>query len=367
MASSQTVSFLHITDPAVSGGGADVRYDNLVRRLAPLNVRRVEATEVSKGTLRAWSARFLYALRGVPPRLFHPTDNTDSVKRLRHDNSTVIASTIWSASLLPRSRRSRMIYDAHNVEWLVQRQLAAQSKSPVRKLAYTVTLPWTRRWETSLVRSVSDVWAVTEADAATFRAMGARRVAVVRNGCEVHTAVDLRKTGATLLFVGSLRARFNREGVEWFLNDCLPLIRASEPDVEVVLVGAGGEDLGGARVRSLGFVDDLSSIYQAARAVIVPLLAGGGSRLKIAEAAGWGVPVISTSVGAEGYETGDSVGIRIADTAEGFAGECAHLLASASEASALGAAAHRIAATIYSWDYAAAIAAGRVRETTAID
>ena len=91
----------------------------------------------------------------------------------------------------------------------------------------------------------------------------------------------------------------------FFLEHVLPHIRNSRPDAEVWFVGAGADQLKSFSnstpgVRFLGFVDDLAKVYQTARVVICPIRYGSGTRVKLIEAAAWGKPIVSTTIGAEG-------------------------------------------------------------------
>ena len=83
---------------------------------------------------------------------------------------------------------------------------------------------------------------------------------------------------------------------------------------------------------------------------VVPLQAAAGTRLKILEAAACGVPVVSTSVGAEGLELSDPGEIRIADDAERFARAVTELLADADARRRQGVAARRRVEELYGWD-----------------
>jgi glycosyltransferase involved in cell wall biosynthesis len=72
-------------------------------------------------------------------------------------------------------------------------------------------------------------------------------------------------------------------------------------------------------------VAHLPALYRQADAVVVPVRAGGGTRIKILEAFAEGVPVISTSIGAEGIDARPDVHILMADTPEAFAVQCRRL------------------------------------------
>ena len=79
-------------------------------------------------------------------------------------------------------------------------------------------------------------------------------------------------------------------------------------------------------VRLLGAVPEVRPLYEAADAAIVPLRAGGGTRIKILEAFSYRRPVVSTTIGAEGITATPGIEILLGDTAEDFAARCVDLM-----------------------------------------
>lgn len=130
-----------------------------------------------------------------------------------------------------------------------------------------------------------------------------------------------------LLFVGILLYPPNADAVNWFCNEILPIIRAKDSRVRLIVVGKISKDLAEALadragIVVLGEVQDLKPIYANADLVVVPLRVGGGTRIKILEAFYFGLPVISTSIGAEGISAGINDSMSIADDPDSFAQAC---------------------------------------------
>jgi glycosyltransferase involved in cell wall biosynthesis len=139
----------------------------------------------------------------------------------------------------------------------------------------------------------------------------------------------------TFLFVGTLGYYPNEDAILHFCAEVLPLIRqATQQDVRVTIVGTGATpairrlaDL--PEVRLIGAVPDVAPWYREADAVIVPVRAGGGTRIKVLEAFSYERPVVSTSIGIEGIAARAEEHVLVGDTAPALAAQCLRLMAGA--------------------------------------
>ncbi|QXE90903.1 glycosyltransferase [Geomonas subterranea] len=124
-----------------------------------------------------------------------------------------------------------------------------------------------------------------------------------------------------LLFVGGTHPP-NVDALRYFIQEILPLLLVEIPDLTLTVAGAvshhelKGLDL--SHVTFTGFVDDLRPLFEKALVYIAPLRFGAGIKGKVLEAANFGVPVVTTSVGAEGIGLIDGKSVAIADNAQAF-------------------------------------------------
>jgi glycosyltransferase involved in cell wall biosynthesis len=132
-----------------------------------------------------------------------------------------------------------------------------------------------------------------------------------------------------------------------------PVVRQSVPDAQLVLVGRDPgpavRGLAGPGVEVAGTVPDVAPYIQRAAFTVAPLLAGGGSRLKILESLGWARGVVATTIGASGLEGLGGAGIVLADEPAQFAAEVVRLLEQPEQAARLGEQG-RQAVRAYAWD-----------------
>jgi glycosyltransferase involved in cell wall biosynthesis len=134
-----------------------------------------------------------------------------------------------------------------------------------------------------------------------------------------------------VLFVGALWRSENEDAALWLLREIWPRVRAKLPEARLVIAGAdptapvreGVMATEGATLT--GHVDSLAEYYRRASVAVAPLRFGAGVKLKAVVAMMWGVPVVATSVGAEGVE-GPDVFVAVEDDADSFAAAVAGVL-----------------------------------------
>jgi glycosyltransferase involved in cell wall biosynthesis len=180
------------------------------------------------------------------------------------------------------------------------------------------------------------------------------RVTVVPNGVDTTSFDPGRGERSGICFVGGHTWFPNKDGMEYFAESILPLVRERRPDVRVRWIGrAPAEVMERYRdrygIELTGYVDDIRPYVQGAACFIVPLRVGGGTRLKILDAWAMGKAVVSTSAGAEGLATEDGRNILVRDTPESFAEAVDLVLEDAELRDRLGAAARRTAEEVYDW------------------
>jgi len=184
--------------------------------------------------------------------------------------------------------------------------------------------------------SIADqLWVSSTAEAERVRGATGLPARVVPNVVEEVLPANPRTGGdgtRTLLFVGILGYLPNLDAAEWTAREVLPLLRSrASGAVELRVVGPcprRAERLlrSAPGVRVVGFAESLAGEYARADLCVVPIRAGGGTRIKLLEALAHERPVVATAFGAEGLELEPGRDLLVADDAPAFADACAKLL-----------------------------------------
>jgi glycosyltransferase involved in cell wall biosynthesis len=235
------------------------------------------------------------------------------------------------AATKPGQARPRLVLDQHNAVHLIPARLAAAAGNPVMRLGWQREARRMALYEATICQAFDRVVTVTEADRQALHSLypvGPRPPITVIPICIDPAAIRRQprpKDSPGLLFLGGMHWPPNADGAHWFAMTILPAVLAQQPRAHFLAVGRQPPKSllrpAARGVEAPGYVDDPEPYWDRSQAFVVPLRAGGGMRVKILEAWARGVPVVATTVGAEGiaYRAGEN--ILIADTPQTFA-EC---------------------------------------------
>jgi len=243
------------------------------------------------------------------------------------------------------------VLDHVDVRWRKQLRVARRAGGPHRCAAYLKALVL---WADDVFLSAQARSNLVASPDETRLLWPVHGVSVLPNGYDFPVSLpNGPPREASLLFFGSLFYEPNRDGIEWLCREIWPSVAASYPGAHLDVVGLGGDRL--AEVYSSdtvtfhGFVDDLDPLISRAAALVVPLRIAGGTRIKILEAWAKGLPVVSTTIGAEGLETRQGDTLLLADDAASFAQRCVFLLSNTKFGEGLAARAFVHAQKTYDW------------------
>jgi glycosyltransferase involved in cell wall biosynthesis len=178
------------------------------------------------------------------------------------------------------------------------------------------------------------------------------RVQTIPNSVTFPPLGDTDVSEQLVIFVGTMGYRPNAQAADSLVQEVWPAVRARIPTARLAIIGPGPERAASYRssdesVMFTGFVDDLHSWYRRARVVCCPIYHGGGTRVKVIEAAAHAKAIVSTRLGAEGLSFADGREIILRDSPAGLAEACVQLLGDPRAAAQLGKAAAQRARAIY--------------------
>ena len=268
-----------------------------------------------------------------------------------------VADFLFAAMNVPMGETTPVVLFEHNVEYQIWQRLAGLERRPWLRALFELEWRKLRAREAEACRQADLTIAVSEDDRRRLEQIAPGiRAASIPTGVDVEyfTPDPSAERPRHLVFSGSMDWHPNEDAVLHFVDSTLPRIRAEIPDTTFTIVGRNPS----ARVRELaerdgvtvtGTVDDVRPHIAAGAVYVVPLRAGGGTRLKIFEALAMARPVVSTTVGAEGLGIGPGRHYVAADDPGAFADAVVSLLRDPERRRAIGDAGRSLVETCYAW------------------
>lgn len=231
----------------------------------------------------------------------------------RKDVDLMVFDFVHAAVLAPNMMQMPTVCFTHNVESEIFARHAEQAIDPVRRWLWSSQQRKMVTFETSALQQFDEVIAVSERDASFFVSRyGVAHCSAIPTGVDLDffawrapPTVDADHP-PTVVFTGSMDWIPNIGGVKYFVRHVWPFVLERCPLARFVVVGRDPpEELRaacGSQVTFTGFVDDVRPFVHSAHAFVIPLLVGGGTRIKAFEAMAMGCPVVSTTIGAEGLD-----------------------------------------------------------------
>lgn len=250
-----------------------------------------------------------------------------------------------SPVLLSSQPRPPVLFDLNDIEHVALVRGVDRRWTWRQKITQYSRLPALWWGERQAVRRAHAAFVCSETDrrylTSLWRLPG---IAVVPNAVRTAKRLPVAKE-PTVLFLGTYGYKPNVDAAVFLIERVWPRVYQAMPQARLIIGGGSPESIPGYTseipgVAFTGFVDDLESLYRQARVVCAPILSGGGTRIKIIEAAAYGRAIVSTRIGAEGLDLRDGHELLLRDDPEPFAAACLDLLGDAALCERLGSAAY---------------------------
>lgn len=256
--------------------------------------------------------------------------------------------------------RTHIVLDEHNIEFRIPKRIADTSENPLARWYAQTEWPRLRRFERQAVLRSDITLAVSEEDAEGLRGLAPEKMNQIFSvpigvDTDYFGVVPCKSGSQTLLSIGTMYWPPNVDSLLYFCAEIYPKIKAKMPDIRLNIVGAKPVAeiiaLGNAdkSIQVTGSVPDVRPYAEDCGVFIVPLRSGSGMRVKILNALSMGLPVVSTTLGAEGISVTPGSDILLADSPDDFADAVVMLLRNTARAAQLGEAGRKLVETKYSW------------------
>lgn len=252
------------------------------------------------------------------------------------------------ADTIRKHSKARIVLRAHNIEHKIWELAAEQCSNPLKKAYLSLLAKRLKKYEVSSLGSFDAIAAITKSDGDYFRKAGfAKTVITIPFGINVGDAspglrqaqTDSRTSGSdknsteeypSVFHIGAMDWQPNMEGLHWFLNQVWPKVHTKHPELKIYLAGRNMQPEQWEQYKALnavlvGEVENAQEFIQSKGIMIVPLLSGGGMRVKLIEGMALGKTIITTSIGAEGVDGVHNKDFIVANSPEAFAegvGKC---------------------------------------------
>lgn len=274
---------------------------------------------------------------------------------------------------LPKSEQTKgimTVLDQHNAVFQIPKRLAESEGNPVKRGLLALEARKMAAYEARICQQFDHVvWVTAEDRQALMDIWNDRKdeprmeevaprsdpIIPICVDPVAQSPIEPANRPRRVTFLGGLHWPPNAAGMVWFLDEVWPQVVARHPDATLTIIGKDppaalqhAED-GGRNVDVTGYVDDPRPYLAETAAFIVPLHAGGGMRVKILDAWQWGLPVVSTSIGAEGIQVRDGENLLLAGSAADFAAAVTRVLDDPALAEQLRCGGHSTVEAEYDW------------------
>jgi glycosyltransferase involved in cell wall biosynthesis len=227
-------------------------------------------------------------------------------------------------------RATRLVLDAHNALYRIPERMAAQEDNPLKRIALRREARALARYEAQAYQRFGHVVFVADEDRHVLqqrmdgRGSRFRTIPICVDPAD-KPLIGRPEQPCAVTHLGTMFWPPNAEGVLWFAQEVFPQVLDRMPETRFVVIGKDPPEeirdlpLRVRNVQVTGYVPDPAPYLADTAVFVVPLWAAGGMRVKILDAWCWGLPIVSTTIGAEGIAVRDGEDILIADDPDAFA------------------------------------------------
>ena len=250
---------------------------------------------------------------------------------LQSDFDIIQLETLYLTPYVPTIRDysdAKIVMRSHNIEYKIWERVTSNTGNFLKKIYLRYLTHKLKEYEKKHINDYDSIISVSQEDLQTVKSMGFKNGAISSpiglkiNKYSLKENHTLNADKIKICFIGAMDWIPNQEGLNWFLKEIWPSIIKRNPYVELHIAGRNTSEFwhqyNDQNIIIHGEVDDAISFIKNHSIMVVPLLSGSGTRVKILESMALGVPVISTKIGFEGIAVKSSQHLMQADDASSF-------------------------------------------------
>ena len=229
--------------------------------------------------------------------------------------------------------KAKICLRAHNVEYLIWERFSKNIKNPLKKWYFKIQIERLKKFEISVMQNVDQIVAITPNDKKMIASISSVKTITALTGVNVKDYTIQKSkdfNDCSIFHFGSMDWMPNKEGVDWFLNECWDQILEVFPKCQLIIAGRNipkhYKIIKNKNIVIRENVADPNTIYNSYNLMIVPILSGSGLRIKIVEGMSYGKAIVSTEIGAEGIDIVPNQDLVLANHSSTFINEIIRLL-----------------------------------------
>jgi glycosyltransferase involved in cell wall biosynthesis len=334
----------HFQDTAVLADIAEVHACTLDTSISPI------------GLLKGIFEQMPYNVKRFESKAFHQL-LIDLLSKQTFDIIQVEGS--YMALYVPTIKKysaAKIILRSHNIEHEIWQRMAQNERNFLKKWYFNMLSSKIKTFEETSMKTFDAIVAITDRDANYYKTAGfEKKLAVINAGANLDVFVPNieKEIPTTLCFLAGLDWMPNKQGLDWFLLEIWPVLAQKYPSLNLHIAGKAMQEsyyaLQNKQLVVHGLVPDAVEYLQKYEIFIVPLLSGGGMRLKVVEGMALAKCIISTSIGAEGVDYTSMHDIVIADSPTEWINQISYLIENPSKRKEIGQNAYKLSQNKYNW------------------
>ncbi|MFN0274754.1 MAG: glycosyltransferase [Chitinophagales bacterium] len=303
-------------------------------------------------------------LKGITINMFRNYSSAmkQKIEEIANDYDVILAEHYEVMQYIPKNYKGKVVFRTHNAEFLIWSRYAEVEKDPVKKIVINAEARRIKKWELKYVAQADVVLGGANDNEIHEPDLEKRKLKYydylhIGEDDQIKIPIpDYETLENSLVYVGTLTWEANIEGLIWFIEGCWANLKMEFPELKLYIIGKKPDerliDIS-KKTKDIiitGFVDDLEEYFTKCKVNVIPLRFGSGMKVKTINGLCRGIPMVTTTIGAEGLKVTDGKDIFITDDLETFSEKIKLLLRDKNTWNKIAQESKKTASQYYTWD-----------------